>query len=78
MSKGRIAESIVRKVRDTGGVFTLQDLADYKVIVSRALEGTFLGRKVYTTHTPTSGPGKRVCLLVWSVEANVDSPVTYA
>ena len=32
-----------------------KDLADYKVIVAKALQGTYLGRKVYTTHPPASG-----------------------
>lgn len=35
---------------------TLQDLADYEVKVQPALEGSYRGRKVYTTHAPTSGP----------------------
>jgi gamma-glutamyltranspeptidase / glutathione hydrolase / leukotriene-C4 hydrolase len=35
---------------------TLEDLADYKVKVEPALEGTYRGKKVYTTHAPTSGP----------------------
>lgn len=35
---------------------TLQDLADYEVKVKPALEGSYRGRKVYTTHAPTSGP----------------------
>ena len=35
---------------------TQEDLDKYDVIVARALEGTYRGRKVYTTHAPTSGP----------------------
>ena len=33
-----------------------EDLAGYKVKVKKALEGTYRGRKVYTSHAPTSGP----------------------
>ncbi|KAF8973301.1 gamma-glutamyltranspeptidase [Flammula alnicola] len=33
-----------------------QDLESYSVKVDRALEGTYRGRKVYTSHAPTSGP----------------------
>lgn len=53
---GHIAESIVRKVHSEGGILSLADLADYKVVVKKALEGTYRGRKIYTTHAPTSGP----------------------
>lgn len=54
--EGPIADSIVRKVRSTGGIITHADLANYKVKVGRALEGTYRGMHVYTTHAPTSGP----------------------
>ena len=35
---------------------TMQDFVDYSVIVRPALEGSYRGKKVYTTHAPTSGP----------------------
>jgi hypothetical protein len=35
---------------------THSDLKGYKVKVERALEGTYRGKKVYTSHAPTSGP----------------------
>ncbi|EMD37801.1 hypothetical protein CERSUDRAFT_50406 [Gelatoporia subvermispora B] len=54
--KGSIADSIVKKVHETGGIFMHEDLANYKVHVNRALEGTYRGKKVYTSHAPTSGP----------------------
>ncbi|KAH7923720.1 gamma-glutamyltranspeptidase [Leucogyrophana mollusca] len=54
--KGPIADSIVRKVQETGGILTHADLETYSVKVDRALEGTYRGRKVYTSHAPTSGP----------------------
>lgn len=38
---------------------TLEDLANYKIKVDRALEGTYRGRKIYTTHAPTSGAGRQ-------------------
>lgn len=34
----------------------MEDLASYKVKVLPALEGTYRGKKVYTSHAPTSGP----------------------
>lgn len=44
------------KIRETGGIITHEDLANYSVIIEPALESTYLSRKIYTTHAPTSGP----------------------
>ena len=46
----------MNKIRETGGILTLEDLEDYSAIIQPALQGTYLSRKVYTTHAPTSGP----------------------
>lgn len=54
--QGEIADAIISKIRAEGGIMTHDDLANYKVKVSRALKGTYRGRKVYTSHAPTSGP----------------------
>lgn len=54
--QGPIADSIVRKVKETGGILTRADLEHYSVKVERALEGTYRNRTVYTSHAPTSGP----------------------
>lgn len=54
--KGAIAEALVRKVQETGGILSLEDLSNYSVQVQPALEGTYRDFKVYTTHPPTSGP----------------------
>ncbi|KAF8135745.1 gamma-glutamyltranspeptidase [Boletus edulis] len=54
--KGPIADSIIRKVNETGGILTHADLEKYTVNVERALEGTYHDKKVYTSHAPTSGP----------------------
>ncbi len=53
---GEIADAIISRIRAEGGIVTHEDLANYEVKVSRALEGTYRGRKVYTSHAPTSGP----------------------
>ncbi|KAI8972210.1 gamma-glutamyltranspeptidase [Trametes punicea] len=53
---GSIADAIVEKVRQTGGILSHKDLEDYRVHVKHALQGTYRGRKVYTPHAPTSGP----------------------
>ncbi|KAJ3521066.1 hypothetical protein NMY22_g12468 [Coprinellus aureogranulatus] len=54
--KGPIADSILEKIRSTGGIMEQSDLDGYKVRIQPALQGTFRGRKVYTSHAPTSGP----------------------
>ncbi|KAI0305686.1 gamma-glutamyltranspeptidase [Multifurca ochricompacta] len=54
--EGEISEAIINKIRAEGGIMTYHDLTNYRVKVSRALEGTYRGRKVYTSHAPTSGP----------------------
>ncbi|KAJ7262187.1 gamma-glutamyltranspeptidase [Mycena haematopus] len=54
--KGTIADSLIKKIRATGGILSHTDFENYTVHVERALEGTYRGHKVYTTHAPTSGP----------------------
>ncbi|EGO25825.1 hypothetical protein SERLADRAFT_388352 [Serpula lacrymans var. lacrymans S7.9] len=54
--EGPIADSIIRKVQETGGIMTHADLANYAVKVYPALQGTYRGKKVYTPDAPTSGP----------------------
>lgn len=56
--KGPIADSIINKIKATGGIMTHADLEEYRVKVSPALQGTFQGKKVYTSQAPTSGPGR--------------------
>lgn len=53
---GPIADAIIDKINITGGILTHADLEGYTVKINRALEGSYLGRKFYTTHAPTSGP----------------------
>ncbi|KAJ7346605.1 nucleophile aminohydrolase [Mycena albidolilacea] len=54
--KGPIADSLIKKIRATGGVLSHADFENYRVEVKHALQGTYRGRKVYTTDAPTSGP----------------------
>lgn len=53
--QGAIAESLVSKIQQTGGVATLDDFAAYSVFVQPAFEGSYRGKKVFTSHPPTSG-----------------------
>ncbi|TRM69777.1 nucleophile aminohydrolase [Schizophyllum amplum] len=53
---GPVAESIVRRIQETGGILTLEDLTNYFVEVAPPVVGTYRGKKVYTFDAPTSGP----------------------
>jgi gamma-glutamyltranspeptidase len=53
--KGSIADALLDKIRETGGIMTQRDLDIYEVQVRKALHGTYRGRSVYTTHAPSSG-----------------------
>ncbi|KAH8828459.1 gamma-glutamyltranspeptidase [Flagelloscypha sp. PMI_526] len=52
---GPIAVSMVKRVQETGGILTLEDLSEYTVEASPALMGTYRGRKIYTTDAPSCG-----------------------
>ncbi|KAG9023667.1 hypothetical protein FS842_005671, partial [Serendipita sp. 407] len=60
--EGPIAESLIKKIKRTGGIMTMRDLSSYAPIIRPALQGTYHGqkgtpaRRIYTTHAPTSGP----------------------
>jgi len=54
--KGAVADSLVRKVRSAGGVLSHADLVNYSVKVLPALRGSYRGKRVYTSHVPSSGP----------------------
>lgn len=53
---GPIAESMVKKAQLTGGVLSIEDLANYQVEVRDVVEGQWNDRRVFTTPAPTSGP----------------------
>ena len=69
--EGEVADAIISKIRAEGGIMTHEDLVNYRVNVSRALEGTYRGLKVYTSHAPTSGP---VLLHLLNLLENYDLP----
>lgn len=53
--KGPVAKALAAKIQATGGILTEDDLASYSVKVKKALQGTYRGQKVYSTHAPGSG-----------------------
>ncbi|KAF9980045.1 hypothetical protein BGZ65_005626 [Modicella reniformis] len=54
--EGRIAKLIVDYVNKNGGEMTMTDMKNYKPLIKEPLVGYYLGRKIYTTPAPTSGP----------------------
>ncbi|MDT8409516.1 MAG: gamma-glutamyltransferase [Wenzhouxiangellaceae bacterium] len=54
--KGDIAEEIVRATREHGGLFTMQDLADWEVRIEQAVTTNYRGIDVYKLTTWTQGP----------------------
>lgn len=57
MYKGAWAEKFVKNVQDAGGKLTMEDLAEYKVIWSRPLQGKYNGYEIYTHGIPAYGGG---------------------
>ncbi|KAI8999293.1 gamma-glutamyltranspeptidase [Gaertneriomyces semiglobifer] len=53
---GPIAESLVRTIKNTGGIVTMEDMQSYAARVAPAIEGYYHGHKVVTSPLPTSGP----------------------
>ena len=54
--KGKIAESIVATVQRSGGVLTMQDMAEYRVVKRQIVKSTFDDTVVITGSAPTGGP----------------------
>jgi len=53
--KGETARLLVDGVQDAGGIWTLEDLANYKVIEREPLVTSYKGMKVVTAPLPSSG-----------------------
>jgi gamma-glutamyltranspeptidase/glutathione hydrolase len=54
--KGDIAQEIVRAVREEGGLFTLEDLANYRVHIEEPVSTTYRGHTVYKLPFWQQGP----------------------
>jgi len=53
--KGEIAQAVVDTVQKYGGVMTLEDLANYDVMVHEPVTGTYRGYQVISSPPPSSG-----------------------
>jgi gamma-glutamyltranspeptidase / glutathione hydrolase len=67
--KGDIAQELVRGVREDGGLFTLQDLANYKVRIEEPVSTTYKGITVYKLPFWQQGPAMLQAL---NILENVD------
>lgn len=52
---GKLAEDVVKDVKDGGGIFTLDDLRNYTVKFKKPMEGTLGDYSWYSTPPPGSG-----------------------
>jgi len=62
--QGPIADGIVDKIRQKGGILSHDDLKNYRIRVEKPLIGSYRGRKLYTT--PAPGGGTCELSLAWS------------
>ena len=52
---GRIARELVNGVRAGGGIWTMKDMADYRVIERKPLIGEYRGARIVSASPPSSG-----------------------
>jgi gamma-glutamyltranspeptidase / glutathione hydrolase len=52
---GRVAQDLVNGVRAGGGIWTLQDLAAYRVVERKPLVGDYRGARIVSASPPSSG-----------------------
>ena len=53
--QGRVAQDLVSSARDGGGIWTLADLASYRVIERKPLVGTYHDARIVSASPPSSG-----------------------
>ncbi len=53
--QGAVARDIIARVKATGGVMTLKDLRDYRVVERTPLTGSWAGKRIATMPLPSSG-----------------------
>ena len=53
--RGEIAEKIVHSIKQAGGIFSLQDMANYKAIIRQPVSTNYRGYQVYSMPPPSSG-----------------------
>lgn len=70
--KGEMAEAMVKAVQETGGVLTMEDLANYDVKLRTPVSGTYRGYEILSSPPPSSGGTTIVEIL--NILENFDVP----
>ncbi|MBF4695628.1 gamma-glutamyltransferase [Fusibacter ferrireducens] len=70
--KGEMAEAIVASVNKYGGLFTMEDMANYQVEVVEPVKGTYRGYEIVSSPTPSSGG--TIVLEILNILENFDLP----
>lgn len=53
--KGEVAEAIVKTLNKYDGVFTMEDLANYKPLIKKPVVGNYRGYEIISSPSPSSG-----------------------
>ena len=53
--KGEVAEAIVKTLNKYDGLYTMEDLANYKPLVRQPVKGTYHGYEIISSPSPSSG-----------------------
>ena len=53
--QGEVAEMFVKAVKQAGGIWTLADLKNYKIVEREPIYTTYMGKKLITAPPPSSG-----------------------
>jgi gamma-glutamyltranspeptidase/glutathione hydrolase len=53
--RGRFAQKLVSGVRQLGGIWSLEDLRDYRVLERQPLQGEYRGARIVTAAPPSAG-----------------------
>ncbi len=68
--QGPVAKQLVKGVREAGGIWTLEDLAQYRVVERAPVTGRYHGMKIISAAPPSSGGIALVTML--NILANYD------
>jgi len=71
--KGELAEAIVASINDAGGIFTMEDLANYQIYRETPVSGTYRGFEIISSPPPSSGGAIMILILNMLEQFDVSS-----
>ena len=74
---GSLAENVVKDIQDAGGIMTLDDLANYKVVNRKVIVDKVKDWSLYTMGAPTAGPILTHILNILKGETKYRVPLFY-